>query len=220
MTPPVMSIAPLRNTVGKRDADEFLREARAFNDSRGWTRGVHLFDNNADMATRRLAVLEPLRTYRDLHTFAMFCHGWHHGIQAGFRNHNIPELAHELKAVAAKDLTVVLYCCSTGADGDGDQQDERIPGVGGDGGFADRLRDALCELGVRATVFAHSTPGHTTRNPWVRMFSPDERFGGRFLVERESPLWPAWLRSLHGGNMRFRFPYLTQEQLHAELATK
>ena len=63
---------------------------------------------------------------------------------------------------------VVLYACST-AKGENTAQD--MEAVGGDGGFTDRLRDLLCQAGaVDYQVDAHSTAGHTMKNPYVRRF--------------------------------------------------
>lgn len=211
-------LAPLRNVPGKRDADEFAREARAFCKLHGYP-AVAIFNNSNDLAERRADVLRHLHALEpgSLSMLALFCHGWPDGVQAGFRSEHVRGFARELKAVAAPELTVALYCCSTGADLRADTDETHEPGPGGDGGFADRLRDELCELGVAATVFAHSTAGHTTRNPRVRVFTPAERAGGGWLVEPRGELWTAWLRALHDSDMRLRFPLLTAEQLAAEL---
>lgn len=218
--------ASLRNTPGLnkrtgkpwRDADEFHGEARDFVKRLVLERGVALFDNRDEMGERRAAILQHVRVVEPgaLSLLAFFCHGWPDGIQAGFKCEHVRGLAKELKAVAAPELTVVLYCCSTGDDRDPTTA-QRQPGPGGDGGFADRLRDELCELGVAATVFAHETAGHTTRNPYVRVFRPDERAGGHWLVEPWSELWAAWRRRLHKTDLRFRFPFLPQELLEEEL---
>ena len=212
--------APLRNSPGKRDADEFTREARAFCVAHGLRQEVHLFDNHDAPIERRELLLQRLheRQPASLDVLACFMHGWSTGLQIGVDLSTARGLARALKGVAATSLTVVLYCCSTGADTDRDKADDlNQPGPDGDGGFADRLRDELCELGVRATVFAHSTAGHCSRNPRVRVFSPDERRGGQWLVEPQSELWPAWLRALHETDLRLRFCLMTREQVEAEL---
>jgi hypothetical protein len=108
--------------------------------------------------------------------------------------------------------TVVLYACSTGAGG-----------VGGDGGFADALRDALCRAGsVNCRVVAHVTAGHATRNPNVRFFdgmgSATGGAGGYYPVAPGSALWKKWVRALRETDMRFRFPFLSVAEIHAELA--
>lgn len=211
--------APLRDTPGKADGREFQREARAFVKLHGLERGVALFDPQDELAERRAAILRHVEAVEpgSLSLLALFAHGWPDGVQAGFRCEHVRGLARALKEASAPVLTVVLYCCSTGADRDASTDELTDPGPGGEGGFADRLRDELGELGVAATVYAHSTAGHTTRNPRVRVFRPGERAGGHWLVEPGSELWPSWLRYLHQGEGRLRFPFLTAEQLEAEL---
>lgn len=212
--------APLRNAPGKRDAGEFLREAHAFNRAHGFHDIVRVFDNKQPAGGRRGDVLAYLRQQRDVSVAAFFCHGWADGVQAGFMRAHVRLLALELKAVCRPELTVALYCCSTGADDDGSEADERAPGPGGEGGFADRLRDALCELGVHATVFAHSTAGHTTRNPNVRVFRPDRSEGGVWLIDPDGPLWSAWLRALRLTDVRLKFPLVTQAALEQLLTSE
>ena len=92
-------------------------------------------------------------------------------------------------------------------------------GPGGDGGFADALRDALSERGVTGHVDAHVTTGHTTRNPHVRRFYCDGAAagtGGDWLVAPGSPKWRRWVTALKG-DMRFRFPWLTPAEIDAAL---
>lgn len=194
------------------DADEFLREGHAFLQVHGFDDRVCLFDNRRQHGERRAEVLGCLAKGREVSAVAWFCHGWEVGIQAGFTCQQLPELAAALKTVCMPDLVVALYCCTTGADRD-PRTSERRPGPGGDGGFADRLRDELCELGVRATVYAHTVAGHTTKNPWVRVFAPDERAGGQWLVEPGSPLWPTWERLMQTTDVRLKYPFVSREAL-------
>ena len=203
--------APQHNTGGDHphDADEFQSEARAFCGANGLPISINLFDNHLPDPQRRDAVLSRFR-------LALFCHGWANGVQAGFRIAHAAELAREIARVANPSLTVALYCCSTGADND-PKTDDLASGPGGDGGFADALRDALSWTGAKATVYAHANPGHCTRNPNVRVFSADEQTGGEWLVEKGSPLWPIWLRKLHSTDLRLRFPVLGKLGLLSEL---
>lgn len=211
-------VAPLHNTHGKRDADEFTREAQAFGRTRGLRDAVQLVNCQQPASERREHVHRVLDEMPagSLETVALFCHGWPTGIQLGYSCRDAWVLAMHMRRAAAHELRVILYACSAGADDDGDTEDEVVPGPGGDGGFADALRDQLCDRGTRATVYAHTCKGHATRNPWVRRFPPEMRAGGHMLVEPRSPLFPAWRRSLSGG-MRFRFPWLTPEDLTATL---
>jgi len=84
-----------------------------------------------------------------------------------------------------------LYCCLTGFS----------LNIAGDGGFADKLRDAFCEAGMTwVKVYAHTTAGHTTRNPYVRIFegqgSPIGGIGGQLLVQPGAKLWKTWRSAL------------------------
>jgi hypothetical protein len=209
---------PMHNVHGKRDAEEFLREAHRFNHVHG-IRDVHIFDNKSPMVRRRDTLFRQLPDVEPgtLETLALFCHGWEDGVQLGFNRRLVRDLVKRLKPACAPKLTVALYCCSTGMDDDGTTADERAPGPGGDGGFADRLRDALCDAGIAATVFAHSTPGHTTQNPYVRVFAPDRRNGGEWLIEPGSELWPYWRRSLQTTDLRFKFPFVSREAVEGLL---
>jgi hypothetical protein len=216
--------APQHNAEGLRaDAAEFRGEAHRFCRAHGLRDGVYLFDNREEPHIRREYLYDTLARYtpKSLDTLALFCHGWPDGIQLGTSTAHVKRLALTIKPVAARELTVVLYCCSAGADNDGSTADERVPGPGGDHGFADRLRDALGDAGVQATVYAHSTRGHCTRNPYARVFRAGERAGGHWIVEPGSALWPAWRRALWSSDeddtFRFRFPWMTREQLEAEL---
>jgi hypothetical protein len=202
----------------KADAKEFRDEAHAFCRANRLRDEVILFDNRLDFLERRGALLARVheRPPSSLDALAIFCHGWPSGIQLGFGTEHTRGLAQAVKGVAAPSLTVALYCCSTGADND-PRTNDLTPGPGGDGGFADRLRDELCELGVAATVFAHANAGHCTRNPRARVFLPDERRGGQWVVGPDSDLWPAWDRALDTTDLRLRFPFMSREQVSAEL---
>jgi hypothetical protein len=89
--------------------------------------------------------------------------------------------------------------------------------VGGDGGFADLLRDELVDIGCPTIIYAHSTAGHTTQNPHLRVFPPHERFGGKFVVAKDSGLWQKWVRCMRNNDLRFRVPFMTSAELVAEL---
>ena len=198
--------APLHNTGGKHDADEFHREAHAFCRTNGVADQVHLIDNRAptnmrrDQVEARIEALPP----RSLDVLAIFAHGWPTGLQTGHTLSTLPSLAKALSRAAVGPLSVVLYACSTAADDDGSDADERAPGPGGEGGFADCLRDALAAQNCPATIWAHTVRGHTTRNPYVRVFRPGHAVGGEWLVEPRSAGWPQWVSALRG-ERRFTF---------------
>jgi hypothetical protein len=169
------------------------------------------FDASKGMPTRQRQVFAELDKLKgaDFSGIAFFCHGWHNGIQPGIRTANIPELVQLVRNAtktgndAKSVLYVPLYCCSTAAKGD---VPEAASETGGDGGFADTLRDAFCAQGTPwVRVYGHTTAGHTTQNPQVRVFegkgSTVGGMGGEVLVRQpppKNPLWPLWVAALAG----------------------
>jgi len=189
------------------------------------------FDNNAAPITRAAQVLSELAKAHSgvpFDSVAFFCHGLRSGIQAGFDVRNVRQLAATIARLSTPDVVVPLFCCSTGGDRDGDSSNDMIAGIGGDGGFADLLRDALAEAGaVRCDVFAHVNPGHTTTNPWVRQFTSEDTTapakGGHwyFHPDENKELWTLWRARVtaDGKNDHFdlRYPYMTRQEVLDEL---
>lgn len=210
---------PAHNTPGKKDVTgAFEPELGAFCKAHRDEQTTEVIvDNRLPMAERRASVLKALRGEQSLvDAVAFFCHGWKSGIQLGFTNAHVRELATVLDAFGVEG--VILYCCSTGGDV---QTKKSSPGTG-DGSFADRLRDALCAAGqTDCRVVAHTTVAHTTKNPHVRFFdgmgSPVGGAGGYFPVAPGSKLWPKWRRALQTTDFRFRFPFMAVGDIHDEL---
>lgn len=198
----VLALYPRWDTWPRKDVTGAFRpEALEFARIHG---GVASSIDNRQSADRmRADVLATLEAAGPVAAVAFFCHGWASGIQLGFRLPQVMELAEAIADVCPSGAPIVpLYCCSTASG-------LRRSAPGGDGGFADRLRDALCVVGATGCrVIAHSTAGHTTRNPWVRDFSgPEAAVGGSWLVEPWGPEWRRWVRTLRGpGDERLRFP--------------
>lgn len=201
-----------------RDGAEFLAEANNYRAFHGIQASVYRVDNRRapiDRFAELLGYLEKLPSPTDRYdSFVFFGHGLKSGLQAGCTRQNVGQLASALRRVCAARLVATLYACSAGADADVDELDESAPGPGGEGGYADLLRDALEDCGVSATVFAHTTAGHCTRNPHVRAFRPGLE-SGEWLVEPRTPFWPAWTRYLSHGHGRFAWPKMTKEQITA-----
>lgn len=193
------------------------------------------FFNNSEMnsfESRRIDCERHFVAQSDVEVVAFFCHGWKNGIQAGWVRGTIHKLARSLQEVCVPEPTIILYACDTARDADQRQDDDLQPGPGGDGGFADMLRDDCVALGFRPTIYAHAREGHTTWNPWTRVFRPDEAAGGSWVIDPHSELWPKWVKHLNpnakvGGrfvtdkfnDFRFRFPFMTAEAIKAELQT-
>ncbi|HEY6021442.1 MAG TPA: hypothetical protein VIY48_16505, partial [Candidatus Paceibacterota bacterium] len=108
------------------------------------------FDPSKPYRARRKQVLAALDAAGPLDSVVFMGHGWRNGIQSGFLVPNIPELAARLVAHGTK--VVVLYSCDTARDPDDDRHDDMTDPVGGDMGFADRLRDACQVYGGEVTV--------------------------------------------------------------------
>jgi hypothetical protein len=201
----VLSLAPAFNTPGKHDATgAFQPEAKAFGTY--WP-----FDNTAKSIEMRAQTACAIRSVRP-DVLGFFCHGWKTGIQPGWQLQHVDTLAAVIAESCDTDAPIVaLYACSTASGG-----------VGGDGGFADSLRDALCAAGaVNCRVDAHDRPGHCTRNPYVRRFegqgSPCGGQGGQWIVAPGSPMWKAWRDALRDTDLRLRFPLMTVAEIHKEL---
>lgn len=163
---------------------------------------------------RRLApTLAAIGKCADLQLLAILSHGWRNGFQLGATKRTVRPLAEVIQDAAAPGLAIVLYCCSTG-----EGEPAGASGPGGEGGFADALRDALREIGMQDfAIDAHTCEGHTTRNPYVRRFLGSESYGGDFLVAPDSPLWSKWRKQLRDTDLRFRFPLMARQAIEDEL---
>lgn len=220
----ILCIAPSKDTVGRKDASgAFIPMARRF-------LGIHrevpgklsTFDPTLPMRKRRSEVRSLVGTLeRNLSTVAFFCHGWKDGIQAGWTDEQLVDLVSMLltRTTDGSLKRVILYACDSGRDGDLDREDDLVPGPGGDGGFADLLRDQFATFGASVDVFAHTTAGHTTSNPYVRVFygAKSPQAGGPMLVAPKSPLWGDWRRALRDTDLWAHFPFLSQEELLMDL---
>ena len=216
----VVALSVAHDKRGKRDASRaFIPEAKrflAYWESEGLRTHLALINNRARVATRRKQVIDALGGAGSLKHLAIFAHGWRTGIQMGFRLGHLAALGRKIAEHTVDDAPVVtLYTCST-AQGSGS---------GGDGGFADELRDALCREGmIECRVDGHVTKGHTTRNPHVRRFegegSPFGEIGGRYIVKPRGRLWWPWKQALRGPDDTFRYAYgrMSIADIHNEIS--
>ncbi len=145
----------------------------------------------------------------------VYCHGWKGGLQLGPRIEDAGDLARMLAPRARPDLAVALYACSAGG---GEDPDGEGPAPGGEGGFADALRDALVAEGLAgAHVDAHTIVGHCCRNPFVRRFSAATALGGEWLIAPEDPLFLAWRKRLRETDLRLRYPLMSPQAIRNEV---
>lgn len=221
----VLCFVPLHNAPNKHDVTgAFLPEAKKFVALAAEGSKIVRFDNTQTFAKRRKEVLKALKDPEgeDFTSVAFFCHGWANGIQAGFTRRTARKLAFAICYVVNKSLcnqatlVVPLYCCSTGQDTQ-DREDE-ASGTGKTS-FAQKLASELGDDGCGyydVRVVAHTTKGHTTRNPNVAIFDGEGRSG--YLLQpdtsgKELKRWQrSWRKSLRGevaslADLRFQFPY-------------
>jgi hypothetical protein len=226
----VLAFVPKSNSHGKKDATgAFIPEAKGLIALARAGSRIHHFDNTSDLAARRAEVLAELNRSKDggFTAIAFFCHGWMDGIQAGFMRAHATRLAQAIHAAVsstpnaiASDVTIPLYCCSTGKD----PQDDPLTAAGtGDDSFADKLRDALCSAGqLDCRVMGHTTAAHTTWNPMVLFMDgmgvATGGVGGYPPVSPKSASWSAWRKALRSTTLRFRMPFMEPAAIHAELS--
>lgn len=222
-------LVPDQDSPGRKDVTHaFLPEARAFarhhkldaDDPNTLKR----FPTNAPLDHRRAVCSLALRSVSSpIDVLALFCHGWKAGVQCGWMRQHVQTLARLLGQHMRIDGHVLLYACDTAKDMDDDEVDERAGGPGGDGGFADMLRDSCEVLGRRVQVMGHTQTAHTTMNPFARYFAPGcGGKGGHWYVEPDAPHWSAWCRALRDprSTLRYRFWQMTPDEIAAELARK
>lgn len=207
-----IAFAPQHNTFGKKDASgAFQPEARRFGNIHK-AQVVHI-NNHFSQQTMSDIVIYHICSFKNLELVAFFCHGTNKKIQLGFNIANIDLLAKAITTSCEHYVTVVLYCCLTGSGS----------GVGGDNGFADKLRDSLCINGItNCRVVAHTTAGHTTKNPYVRFFdgmgSPVGGTGGYYPVPPHSKMWKTWINKLRNDEtFRYRMPIMSINEIYQEL---
>lgn len=228
MPPQTLIMYSSVNSPGKRDASgAFAPGALAFHrrmDQKLLDSTLVGIDCTKAKQLRRHQVAEAFERAGACSMIAIFCHGYERGIQLGFDNDTADSFA-DLVANSLRggpqgappllaNPRIVLYACDS-ADG---------PGPGGDGGFADRLRDELCERGFyHCQVDAHTTTGHSFKNPHVRRFlgmgSPTGGMGGSWIVQPGSKLWPKWRERLReeSDTLWMDFPFMAIAQIHSEL---
>lgn len=219
----VLCLVPDANSPGKKDVTgAFHPEAVAFCKHHGVNpvKAITRFPTKGSLAARRTVCARAIAASAGLDVIACFCHGWRNGIQAGWQLPTVRALASLCSAAMVESGHILLYACDAGRDADVDQADDVEEGPGGDGGFADELRDACETLGRRITVAAHATTGHSTYNPHVRIFAPGEHGrGGRWVIAPGTRLWPRWVLALRDpdGTLRYRFWGMSYEAIAAEL---
>jgi hypothetical protein len=210
----MLCFAPAFNTKGRKDATgAFIPEAERFLKHHGQDSSMlRLIDNMQNKTQMRRAVLKHLKEFscHGLDGVFFFCHGYRRGIQFGFTTKGLKKLATAIFDACDENPRVCFYSCDVGRDSDRKRTDD-LKTFGGDGGFADEMRDALCKAGSRWC----RVDGHTTRNPHVRRFEGDGSMvggkGGYYIVPRQKKkLFKKW-RELLRTAFRFEYPFMSTE---------
>ena len=215
-----IAICPTTNAPGKHDVTgAFYPEARAFCELHG--ADLLRFDNTAPKPKRRVEVEQGISSKHGMiDTVAIFCHGWKSGIQTGHTIRTAQRLADAIAGISQPWVSVALYACDAARDADASRSDDQTAGPGGEGGFADALRDAMVSAGLNGGhVDAHTVTAHATKAPYVRRFPVEPgQTGGEWLIAPGSPEWGRWRRRLQSDRaFRLSFPRWTRERVLAEL---
>ena len=215
------------NTGNVNDATgAFIPEAINFNKhrtSKGDVVQVFPFKNTAAPAKRFEEVLKLIEGANPFDAFVYLGHGLRNALpSAGVTQANRKKLTDLLvkKSKSKKKLYVTLFACSTAETTTGQP--------GGEGGFADKVRDDLVEAGfTEGWIDAHPVPGHATQNSLVKRFylSKEEAAkGGNYIVAPGSPEFKKWKTKLNSkwrdDPFRFDFPFLTTTEILNEASKK
>jgi hypothetical protein len=195
-----------QNSHGKRDGDEFAREARAyaqFHADRGdrctsIAIPLHLPALRRPAAVERALLEARAELGEPVDVLALFSHGTERWIQTGHTLARLPNLAAALTAILVPSPVLWFAACRTAGD-------NPRPARAGEllhGGILQQLVMRLDELGISATAWGHTTAGHTSRNPNLALIIRDETIRAtnveRFVLQRE--LWR------DESDFRFRIP--------------
>lgn len=151
------------NRPFKRDGDEFksmARYAAEYYRAHGMEVRNYAIPKRPKLEKRQF-ILGTLQVFKkhSLSRVIFFCHGSPRAF-AGFNMRNAGRLGGLIYKKTKRDAAVLLYCCLTGKKANG-------------------IANMLAMSSARR-VIAHKTRGHTTRNPYKRLFN-----GGQMV-----DLWP------------------------------
>jgi len=231
-----------RHVMSRRnpgDATYFQNSGRAFCRFHGYDpdESAHIIDNGAPdihnegdhreqnpMMDDVLDIMDSLPSSPPIRVFAFICHGFNHGVQFGFskrpnRTQKTNRLMDLIAEKSAHDLIMPIYGCST-AEGPN----------GGEGNFADYLRDNLINRGItHIQIDGHTIAGRAIECPYVRRFTGQGNAGqgGEWIIEPQGQnvpaddraLWLKWKELLleRHYNLKYRFPFMSSDAIRAEV---
>jgi len=222
--PTFIALAPMHNSKGKKDATAaFQPEARRFLEYHGQPESnLYLIDNHKTKANMRGQVADAISSHCGIRCIGFFCHGSKRGMQFGYDKRNVHLLAGDIAEYSRPEVDIPFYSCDVARDGDRERKDD-LEAFGGDGGFCDELRDALCEIyeGFWGDVFGHTSVGHTSLNANFRVFpgmgSPIGGTGGFYIIHRlKKQHWQTWLKMIKT-DFRYAVPLLSMREIHLDI---
>lgn len=193
------------NTSGKRDGDEFTREAQAYaqyhagrGDACTLIALPQLPALQRPAAVERALLEARAELGEPLDVLALFCHGAERWIQTGHTLARVQGLATTLARVLSPSPVLWFAACRTAGANPRPARAGELPS----GGILQQLVMRLREQGTEAIAWGHTTAGHTSRNPNLALVIRDESIrvtnAERFVLQRE--LWR------DGSDFRFRIP--------------
>lgn len=201
-----LAIYASQNTTKPDATGAFIPESLHWQRMHGGAREG--YKNKLGAVACRREVEGILAKHSGIDALAFFNHGYRDGMQTGHHIPHVGALADAIAKACAPRVVIYLAACSTAK--------QRTVALGG---FADALRDALTARGVAGHIDAHTTAGHTTRNPHVQRFAmgaPVGDIAGDWIVAPGDPLWRKWVAALKG-DLRLRYPLMTREEIRASL---
>lgn len=184
--------------VQRHDATgAFIPGAQQFCKTHGLGKPVWLDDNND-----RKKMLSTIAAASDLDVIAYFGHGIPNGLpSADIYESHLDAFAEAIRSAANPGCRVVLYACSSGAEG----------------GFAQKLGR---KLHGRCIVYGHTCVGHSFTNPYVTRFPYADEDTQPFLIEPQSRQWKDWYRLIKGkSDVWARYPFMAKATLQTEIET-
>lgn len=191
----------------KKDAKYvFIPEAEKFSYFHGENEDTYLIGMDCRWRNkkwkRHMKVLDAIETFpNQIDSVSFFCHGWPKGIQFGFNGKRHAKALGEV--LMKKNVKkVILYACSCAKPKK-------------HGNFAEWLAEYS-----GAEVYAHTTKGPATFNPYVNRLIKDKDinlFNG-LIIAPKTPLWPLWRKELkQSETFRFEFPFMTITEIKNRL---
>jgi hypothetical protein len=160
----------------------------------------------------------------------IFCHGTSKGLSLGYDLKNVSTLARRIERAVRGErpesvslyVNIYLFACKTGRSRyhwsppwNNRNKKDRAVAVGDiqdKDGFAMVLCKELYDLGVTANILAHTTSGHTVRNPHKVIVSVrDGMVVRRYICAPGSPMWRRWRLAMREVGSREPFVLLDEE---------